>query len=150
MQTLTSHHSPSLPNAKCHSLSSNRTGPHSPPTINSPHFSPPSFLPPSSSPSSTKQISPSHLSLPIMSDQDPNRRPPSSHGPPISQPYQYIDSSDGHKFTPYYKTPAEAAQSPGTWTPHLHNGLSEPPKEWPVPRNQFPKSDPIMDARREV
>ena len=84
-----------------------------------------------------------------MSDQDPHRRP-SSHGPPIPQPHQYIDSSDGHKFTPYYKTPAEAAQSPGTWTPHLHNGLSEPPKEWPVPRNQFPKSDPIMDARREV
>ncbi|KAM0801337.1 hypothetical protein BDR22DRAFT_888645 [Usnea florida] len=81
-----------------------------------------------------------------MSDQDPPRPPPSS-GPPISQPYQYIDTSEGHQFTPYYKTPEEAAKSPGTWTPHLHNSLSEPPREWPAPRNQFPKSDPIMDAR---
>ena len=54
------------------------------------------------------------------------------------------------KFTPYYLTDEEASKFPGIATPYLHSGLHHPPQEFPSPRNKFPGSDPIMDARKEV
>ena len=93
-----------------------------------------------------------HAHLPaittIMADrQDPNRpqRPPTSLPP---QPSQLIDNN--LNFTPYYMTDEEARRFPGHATPYLSNSLRHPPEEFPSPRNKFPGSDPIMDARKEV
>ena len=93
-----------------------------------------------------------HAHLPaittIMADQqDPNR----PKRPPISlpnQPNQLIDDNSG--FTPYYMTDEEARKFPGRSTPYLSNMLNHPPEEFPSPRNKFPGSDPIMDARKGV
>lgn len=79
--------------------------------------------------------------------QDPNR----PQRPPISlprQPTQLVD--DNLNFTPYYVTDEEARQFPGRATPYLSNNLKHPPEEFAGPRNKFPGSDPIMDARKEV
>ena len=77
--------------------------------------------------------------------QDPNRpqRPPISLP---SQPSQLVD--DNVNFTPYYVTDEEARQFPGRATPYLSNNLKHPPEEFAGPRNKFPGSDPIMDARK--
>ncbi|CAF9932417.1 MAG: hypothetical protein ALECFALPRED_005285 [Alectoria fallacina] len=81
-----------------------------------------------------------------MSDQDPNhpRRPRFSFPP---QPHQLVGPN--HEFTPYYVPNAEAHRFSGRATPHLSNGLHHPPQNFPTPRNPFPGTDPIMDARRE-
>ena len=97
-----------------------------------------------------------------MADQDPSRpvdpnRPQDPNRPPASrpltslppQPYQLIN--EDHTFTPYYPTPTAAQRfAPQHVTPHLSSGLRHPAENFPEPRNLFPGSDPIMDAREEV
>ncbi|KAF6231533.1 hypothetical protein HO173_010285 [Letharia columbiana] len=78
-----------------------------------------------------------------MSDQDPDRSPRRVLPP---QPYQLLDKNDG--FTPYYVPPAEANRFPGHVTPYLSNNLKHPAEEFAGPRNLFPGSDPITDARQ--
>ena len=71
--------------------------------------------------------------------------------PPVSlprQPNQVV--GENSTFTPYYLTDEEARQFPGRATPYLSNNLRHPPEEFAGPRNKFPGSDPIMDARKEV
>ena len=73
--------------------------------------------------------------------------PPRSVLPP--QPNQVLGHN--HKFTPYYLTEEEANRLGGqSSTPYLSNNLKHPAEEFPQPRNRFPGSDPIMDARGEV
>lgn len=120
--------------------SSNNTIP-SPYLYKYPHLSPPSslFLPHQQA---TQQT------FPTMSDQDPSRGPERTpaHLPP--QPTQLLDRN--YNFTPYYTTHQKAGRFRGHVTPHLSNNLKHPPEEFAGPRNLFPRSDPIMDARKEV
>ena len=82
-----------------------------------------------------------------MSDQDPNRPDRPSHTFP-TPPSQLLDAN--FHFTPYYVPNAEASRFPGHATPHLHNSLHHPAQLFPVPRNPFPGTDPMMDVRKEV
>ncbi|KAL9135088.1 MAG: hypothetical protein Q9175_003717 [Cornicularia normoerica] len=84
-----------------------------------------------------------------MSNQDPNRpsSPPRSRPSFPPQPYQVLEAVGG--FTPFYVSDEEAKRFPGHITPHLSNNLKHPPENYPVPRNLFPGTDPIMDARKE-
>ena len=125
------------------------TSPSLPPTtqspvptyINTPHLSPPTslFLP---------QQQTTQQTFPTMSDQDSRRGPERTpaHLPP--QPIQLLDRN--YNFTPYYTTHQKAGRFRGHVAPHLSNNLKHPPEEFAGPRNLFPSSDPIMDARKEV
>lgn len=73
-------------------------------------------------------------------------QPPRASFPP--QPYQLIGPN--HSFTPYYIKPSEAGRFPGQATPYLSSGLHHPAQHFPRPRNQYPGSDAIMDARKGV
>ena len=80
--------------------------------------------------------------------QDPNRRSPR---PPTSLPPQPSQLLDNHmNFTPYYMTDEEARGFPDHATSYLSNNLRHPAEYFAGPRNRFPGSDPIMDARQEV
>ena len=120
--------------------SSNNTIP-SPYLYKYPHLSPPTslFLPHQQT---TQQT------FPTMSDQDPSRGPERTPAYLPPQPIQLLDRN--YNFTPYYTTHQKAGRFRGHVTPHLSNILKHPPEEFAGPRNLFPSSDPIMDARKEV